>query len=213
MPLRLPRRAALLLPLLLASCADDDEVAAPVLRHDFPPLRYGYLPPIKLNVGRVETAEGFVPPSGDEEIIGTSPVDAVGTLFAMARDRLKPVGPGGIATFRILNASITRHRDTLNGVLAVRLDVHNGDGTDSGYAEGRVTAAHSGAVSDTRAVVYDMLKSMMFDMNVELEYQLRNKLKAWVVDTPAQPSSPSQPADPSMMVPPPPPPPEPPPRS
>jgi hypothetical protein len=123
------------------------------------------------------------------------------------------VGPGGIATFRILNASITRHRDTLNGVLAVRLDVHNGDGRGSGYAEARVTAAHSGAVSDTRAVVYDMLKSMMFDMNVELEYQLRNKLKAWVVDTPAQPSSPSQPADPSMLVPPPPPPAEPPPRS
>ena len=68
----------------------------------------------------------------------------------------------------------------MNGTLAVRLDVHNGDDTNSGFAEARVTATHSGPIADQRAVVYDMLKSMMSDMNVELEYQLRNKLKAWV---------------------------------
>ena len=217
MPFRPTRRVALLMPLLLAACGDDDEVAAPAPRRDFPPLRYGYLPPIKLNVARIDLAEGFVPPSGDEEIIGTSPVDPVGALFAMARDRLKPAGSGGTATFRIVTASITRHRDVLNGVLAIRLDVHNETGTDSGYAEARVTATHSGPVSDQRGVVYDMLKSMMFDMNVELEYQLRNKLKAWVVDAQPQPASPPipQPAGPSAPLPTPPPPPlePPPPRS
>src|ERR1035438_3578157 len=100
MTLRLTRRAALCLPLLLASCGDDD-APAPVARRDFPPLRYGYLPVISLNVQRVETAEGFVPPSDGDEVSGLSPVNLGDTLFAMARDRLKPVATSGVATFRI----------------------------------------------------------------------------------------------------------------
>jgi len=194
MPSHLTRRAALLLPLLLGACGDADE--APAQRRDFPPLRYGYLPPIRLNVQRMESAEGFVRPSGGDEIIGASPIDPAETLFAMGRDRLKPVAQSGTATFSIVTTSVTRQRDTLNGVLAVRLDVRDADGTNSGYAEARVTATHSGPIKDQPAAVYDLLKSMMFDMNVELEYQLRNKLKAWVVDTPAEPAPATQPADP-----------------
>jgi hypothetical protein len=194
MPLRLVRRTVLALPLLLAACGDDD-APAPVIRRGFPPLRYGYLPPIPLNVERVQMAEGFIPPSGDDEVGGSSPVDFAETLFAMARDRLKPVAPSGTATFRILKASVVRHRDTLSGVLEVRLDVSDADGTSTGFAEARATAAHSGPISDQRAAVYDMLKSMMDDMNVELEYQIRNKLRAWVVDTTATPApAPPRPA-------------------
>jgi hypothetical protein len=206
MSLRFSRRAVLLLPLMLAACGDDDEVPAPVVRRDFPPLRYGYLPPINLNVQRVQTAGGFVPGSGDNELIGASPVDPVATLFAMARDRLKPVGTGGTATFRVLNASIIRRRDELNGELAVRIDVRNDDDTSTGFAEARVTAKHTGPITDQRAVLYDMMKSMMENMNVELEYQLRNKLRSWVVDTPADVAPAAQPAKspPSSAVTPPP---------
>jgi hypothetical protein len=199
----LSRRLMLSLPLALAACGDDDEPAKPV-RRDFPPLRYGYIPPISLNVQRVEMAEGYVPASGDEEIIGSSPIDPVNTLFAMARDRLKPVAPTGTATFRILTASIIRHRDTMNGVLAVRVDVSDADGTNTGFAEARVTATHSGDITDQRAAVYDLLKTMMERMNVELEYQLRNKLRSWVVAPEAPPAPVPQPVDPSEKLPSPP---------
>jgi hypothetical protein len=199
MPVRFTRRATLLLPWMLAACGDDEEAPAPVVRHDFPPLRYGYLPPINLNVQRVETTDGFVPMAGPDELIGASPVEPVETLFAMARDRLKPVATGGTATFRVVNASIVRHRDELNGELAVRVDVRNDDNTSTGFAEARVTARHTGPVTDQRAVLYDMMKSMMENMNVELEYQLRNKLKAWVVDTPVETPAPATPAPPPSM--------------
>lgn len=204
---RLTRRTALSLPLLLAACGGDDEAPAPALRRDFPPLRYGYLPPITLNVQRVEMAEGFIPPSGDDEVSGISPVNLADSLFAMARDRLKPVAMTGTATFRILTASVTRHRDTLNGVLEVRLDVSDADGGNSGFAIARVSATHSGPGADQRGAVYDMLKSMMDDMNVELEYQIRNKLRPWVVDTPTEaPATPAPapaPDEPSSPLPPP----------
>jgi hypothetical protein len=211
MTIRFTRRAALLLPLVVAACGDDEPAPVPV-RHDFAPLRYGYLSPISLNVQRVEMGEGFVPPTGDEEVIGDSPVNPAETLFAMARDRLKPVAPTGVATFRILNTSIIRHRDVMNGELAVRVDVSDADGANTGFAVAHVTATHTGPVPDLTAVIYDMMKSMMDNMNVELEYQLRNKLRPWVVDAPAEPPPPAAPppVDPSALPPPPPSPPPPP---
>jgi hypothetical protein len=214
MTLRLTRRAALLLPLLLAACGDDVEVHAPDSGGDFPPLRYDYLPPIKLNVQRVETAKDFVPSTGEEEIIGLSPINPVETLNAMARDRLLPVAQSGTATFRVVTASVTRHRDTLNGVLVVRLDVRDGD--NAGFVVARVMASHSGKAPSQRAAIYDLLKTMMFQMNVELEYQLRNKLKAWVINPQAEatPAPQTQPAaPPAPPVNPPEPPPEPPPEA
>jgi hypothetical protein len=198
MRLRLTRRYALLLPLLLAGCGGDEEPPPPE-GGDFPPLRYGYLPPIKLNVQRVEMAGDFAPPTGEDEMIGFSPIDPIDTLNAMARDRLKPVAQSGTAAFRVITASITRHDDTLKGVLAVRLNVRDGDNT--GYIVARVTADHSGEITNKRAVVYDLLKTMMFEMNVEFEYQIRNKLKAWVVDTQAEPAPQAQPSPPPPAVP------------
>jgi hypothetical protein len=201
MTLHLGRRAAVFLPLLLAACADDEN-PAPVMRRDFPPLRYGYLPTISLNTQRVEVAGEFVPPDGDDEVIGVSPVNVGNTLLAMAHDRLKPVATGGVATFRILNASITRHRDTLNGMLAVRLDVSNADGGNTGFVEARVTGTRSDPIRDLRAAVYDLFKSMMSDLNVELEYQIRNKLRDWIVE-PAV-GAPVVPRPPDLPVKPPP---------
>jgi hypothetical protein len=198
MTVRLTRRLVLFLPLLSASCGDDQR-AAP-LRTNFPPLRYGYLPPINLNVQRVEMAGDYVPPSGDNQVGDPSMAD---TLYAMARDRLKPVATGGVATFRIVTASITRRGSTLNGELAVRVDVHNADDTNSGFAEAHASATHNGPISDLRGTAYDMMKSMMDDMNVELEFQLRNKLRAWIVEPVAAPSPP--PISPSMGLPTPPP--------
>src|SRR4051812_47151173 len=101
MVLSLNRRVAVMLSILLAACGDDERPAPK--RGIFSPLRYGYLPPINLNVQRVEMAEGVTwPPIGNGEVIGFSPVDPAETLFAMARDRLKPVSTSGTARFGVL---------------------------------------------------------------------------------------------------------------
>jgi hypothetical protein len=197
---RLRRRLLLVAPLTLVACGED-EVSAPNVRRDFPPLRYAYLPPINLNVQKVEMAGDYAPATSGGEIIGASPVDPVETLYAMARDRLKPVGTGDRAIFRILNASIMRRRDGLSGELAVRLDVRKDDDTNTGFVNARVTADRSGLAASQRAVVYDMLKSLLDDMNVELEYQIRGKLRPWVVELPAPGP---QPVPPSEKLPPPP---------
>ncbi len=183
MPLCLNRRTAVMLPMLLVACGDD--VQPSPKRGNFPPLRYGYLPPINLNVQRVEMAEGFTPPPPENgEIIALSPIDPVETLFAMARDRLRPVSTGGVATFKILLTSISRRGGALYGALAVRLDVRDADDTNSGYAEARVSTDRGGPVSDQKEVIYEMLKSMMEEINVELEFQIRKSLRSWLVEPP-----------------------------
>lgn len=201
----LSRRAAMAVMLSLTSCAgDDDRDARRPATRDLPPLRYGYLPPIPLNVRRLEVDAGFAPPEGEAEIGGASPSRPAETLFAMAGDRLKPAGDAGLALFQVDTASIARRGDTLSGVLAVRLTVKKGD--DSGFAEARVVASRTGPIGTPRAAAYDMLKSMMDDMNVELEFQIRDKLRGWIVE--AGPSA-SRPATSGLALPMPPPPPPP----
>ena len=181
------RRAALLLPLLLlGACVAKPEYAGPPSRGDFPRLSYDYLPPVLLNVGRVRLDEAFAPPAGEGEVSQLAPVRVAGALFQMARDRLKAAGTDGYATFSILGASITRRGDTLTGALAVRLDVRDTDNTRNGFAEARVTGTRT-ALPDQRAALYELLRAMMDDMNVELEYQIRRELRGWLAGAQAAP--------------------------
>lgn len=180
------RRAVLFLPLLAAACGDDEPVRGPS-RRDFPPLRYGYLPPIPLNVQRIEMAEDFVRPAGEDELTDAT---AAETIFAMARDRLKPMTANGTGMFRILTASVALRRDMLTGVLAVRLDLHNDNDSNTGFVEARVTATKTGSIGNRRAAAYDMLKTLMDELNVELEFQIRSKLRGWIFEPPVQTPSP-----------------------
>jgi hypothetical protein len=207
----LERRSVLLLPFWLAACADYDEGPPTPAPRNFAPLHYDYLPPINLAVQRIEVGSDFTPSRASGEIIDTSPVNAADTLYAMARDRLRPVAASGIATFQILTASIIRRGDQLNGILEIRLDVRNGDDTNTGFVEARVSASHTGPIRDQQSAVYDMLKSMMDNMNVEMEYQLRKKLRTWIVDRPAAPQAAPpavSPTEPEAAPPPPEPPPD-----
>lgn len=182
------RRAVLFLPLFAAACGEDEPVRGPS-RREFPLLRYDYLPPIPLNVQRIEMAEGFVRLAGEEELTDST---AAETIFSMARDRLKPMTANGTGMFRILTASVSRRRDILTGVLAVRLELRNDDDSNSGFAEANVTATKTGSTSNRRAAAYDMLKTLMDELNVELEFQIRSKLRGWIFEPPV-PTPPSGP--------------------
>ncbi len=65
----------------------------------------------------------------------------------------------------------------------VRLDVTTSDGAKSGFAEARVNRTYSGAdTSDaaTRAALYELVKLMMRDMNVEFEFQVKRRLRDYL---------------------------------
>jgi hypothetical protein len=171
----LTRRYMLLLPLLLSACGAEPE---PV----YDPLRYNYLPPLQLNVAGIQVEQRFIPAGVPPDVTNQDPVPPIDALKAMANDRLQAFGTANKAVFAILDASLTRQNDTVVGSFAVSLTILDDSGTQTGFAEARVQSRHSGRISELRPVLYDMTKSMVDDMNIEFEYQIRRNLKAWLTN-------------------------------
>ncbi len=172
------RRFVLLLPLGLAACAGTPE---PV----FDPLRYNYLPPLQMNVASLDVEQRFIPAGVAPDVSNQDPVPPIEALKAMAHDRLQAFGTANKAIFAILDASLIRENDTIAGSFAVSLTILDDSGAQNGFAEARVQSRHSGQIRDLRPVLYDMTKSMMSDMNIEFEYQIRRNLKAWLTNAAA----------------------------
>lgn len=160
----------------LAGCGDD---TAPVTPGEFPPLHYGYLPPIRLNVASIDVGNA-APPS---RLAAKSPALPADALAAMAHDRLQPAGPTGTALFTITDAGIDRNDDGgLTEHLAAHVDITGADGAREGFAEARVSRSVSGDEAVVGpASLYALTRQTMEDMNVEFEYQVRAHLADWLV--------------------------------
>ncbi len=174
----LPRRLALLAPICLAACGEDGPPRS------FPPLRYDYLAPLQLNVASIEFAP--LPPPGPLDTI--SPVPAGPALQQMAQDRLSVGGSSGRVVIKVDEARITRSGSSLDGAMAIRVDVMTTGGGASGFAEARVSRNRTGLGRDLRGALYDFTKQMLDDMNVELEFQLRQSLRDYLQTTSTAPA-------------------------
>jgi hypothetical protein len=175
MSIRFSRRLALILPFALAACGEPERVYAP--------LRYTDLPPIQLAVTDIAVQQQFFPAGVAPDVTAQDPAPPVGALKAMAQDRLQAYGTSNHAVFAITNASLTRDNDVIQGTLAVTLTILDNDGARLGYAEARVANRRAGRVDSLRGTLYDMTASMMNDMNIEFEYQIRQHLKPFLTDT------------------------------
>ncbi len=187
---RLFQRVALLLGVLtLASCG------GPSKPRDFPPMTYDYLPQIRLNVASVEVDNRFVPASRNE-VSDRAPIPPVVALRQMANDRLKAFGTSGRAVLVIKDASLLKSGDEILGHMAVELDVYTSDDKRAGFATAEVVQRRTGDTSDLQGTLYDLTKTMMDRMNVELEFQARRSLRDWLMpDKPTAAKAPVQQQD------------------
>jgi hypothetical protein len=186
------RRAALLAPLAIAACAE-----APPPPATYAPLSFDYLPKIRLDVSTIDVESTWTPttPGAGERMEEQAPVQPVDALRRMAQDRLVAAGASGHAVYSVVDASLTRATDQIVADFSVHLDISNADGTRSGYVE--ATIHRSRTISDytpegTRAALYELTRSAMGDINVEFEYQVRHKLKEWLLAPGAPPPPPVQ---------------------
>lgn len=175
----MPRFALLLAVLSLAACS------SPSKPRSFEPLTYDYLTPIRLNVASVEIDNRFVPASRDE-VSSQAPGPPSAALRQMATDRLKAFGTSGKAVLVIKDASLVRNGNEILGHMAVELDVYTSENQRAAFATAEVSQRRSGEIDDLRGTLYDLTKTMMDRMNVELEFQARRSLRDWILpDTPA----------------------------
>ena len=195
--LRLTRRASLLLPFALAACGGGEP--------NFPPLRYNYLPPIRLNVASFSVEQQFYPSGVRPDITDRDPVHPVEALRTMAEDRLQAVGTTGQAVFAITDASLTKIGDVITCALSVDLEIYPTPGVRSGFARATVSRQHIGPVDDMPATLYDLTRNAMNALNVEFEYQVDRNLQPWLATTSAvQPPVQAQPLQATPAAPPPP---------
>jgi len=170
----LSRRSSLLLPFLLAACGSRPQ-------RQYPPLHYGFLTPLRLNVAELQVEHRFVPSGVAPDVSQLDPMSPVTALRNMAEDRVQTYGSTGRAVFVIKDASMIRQRDTIRASMAVELDIYTSDATRAGFAEAGVSRTYSGDMDDLASTLYDMTKDMMDRMNVEFEYQLKHSLRDWLV--------------------------------
>jgi hypothetical protein len=193
---KLSRRSSLLLPFAFAACGGREERV-------YPPLHYGHLTPLRLNVGAIQIEQRYVPSSALPDVSQLDPMPPVQALRNMGTDRLQAFGGAGQAVFVIQEASLIRQHDIILGSFAVELDVYTPDNTRAGFAQARVTRRFTGDLDDLPATLYDMTKDMMDTMNVEFEFQVRRSLRGWLIPDGAV----QAPVQEQPLTPPPPPPP------
>jgi hypothetical protein len=170
----LSRRSSLLLPLLLSACGGRSQRV-------YPPLHYGHLTALQLNVAAIQIEQRYVPSGVSPDVSQIDPMPPVQALRNMAAERLQAFGSSGRAVFVIQDASLIRQRNMLLGSFAVELDVYTSADTRAGFAEARVSRTYTGDLDDLPTKLYDMTKEMMDTMNIEFEFQLRRSLRTWLL--------------------------------
>jgi hypothetical protein len=172
--------ACLAAPLAFAGCSQEAGVP-----QSFPPLHYSYLAPISLNVSNIVTQVNYVPPADGSSVDNLSPETPLQAVQAMIQDRLVASGSSGTATVQVNDASLRRVGDTVVATVAIHLAVRSADGLRTGYTDATVTRTRT-TPDDTspeafRAFLYSITQDMMNAENVQLEYQIRQNLGAWLV--------------------------------
>ncbi|MDB5369610.1 MAG: hypothetical protein JWP20_1168 [Roseomonas sp.] len=183
-----PRRMALLLPLLAAACSTGE--ALPMLA---PAPGYSYLTPLRLNVLDIEVVEPTAGPTFRTD--PPAPLPPALQAVRMGRERLVPVGTAGRARFMVDGATLTREvasgggmfsqrTERLSCAIRVRLEILGADGRRVGFteAEARRTATviDEGPGSRERAAD-QIVRQAMDDLNVEFEFQIRRNLRDWIM--------------------------------
>ena len=177
-------RALLLLLPLLALAACETVPPEPV----YEAASYDYLPKIKLDVRSIDIDDNWAPRGNQRHIEARSPVQPRVALRTMANDRLITAGTKGRAAFAITDASLTQASGRVSAHFAVRIDLF--DDADIKLGEvpaevSRVAPLPDDSPAPTRITLYRLVGEAMADMNVELEYQLRQKMKTLLQTTSA----------------------------
>ncbi|MEQ9639337.1 MAG: hypothetical protein RIM84_04865 [Alphaproteobacteria bacterium] len=185
---------SLLLVVGLAACQSSPPPAT------YPQITYLNKQPIALDVARIDVVVAYQPPLKAPNVEHRLPVSLSDTIARWATDRLRAVGSSGTATFTVLDASVieqeletrkgltglinTDQAARLKGRVAARLEIDQGGGLATGFAEANAsriqTIAEGITLAERDDVFYRFEEAMAKDLDRELEAVVREKLGAFV---------------------------------
>lgn len=179
---------------LLAGCATE------VQKPGFPQISFAHLQPISLNVARIEVENRYVSPATRPNVEHEFPVSPAAAASNWGRDRLRAVGPAGVARVIVRRASVievplkrttgvtgafTRDQsERYDAIIDMMVELRDESGNVRVTAES--TAKRSRSVSenislnDREKIWFEMTETMMADLNTALENQMRIHMKEWI---------------------------------
>jgi hypothetical protein len=160
---------------------------------EFAEITFTNLPKIQLEVARIEIVDEYSPPFAAPNVEHKMPVPPAAAARRWAQDRLQAVGTSGRAVVKIRDAHVTetllKKSTGLTGAftteqgarydsaVAVTVEVRNDRGVQEAAAEGAASRSQTVPenISPNRLdeVWYEMVETLMHDMNAELERNMR----------------------------------------
>ena len=164
------------------------------------PITFSGMSPIRLAVGRVDVADGYIAPGrlpNVEHLMRETPAAA---MRRWTVERLQVTGGPGIARFTIEDASLIQEdlpRTTgLQGLftvdqtqrltlsLAARIEAFGAPGRSDAFARVRatrtVTVPETADAGERQAIQHRMLAQGMADLNDQLDRNIRQYLGGWI---------------------------------
>lgn len=162
----------------------------------FPQITFSHLPPIQLDVREIRVVEQYAPPQQPPNVEHTMPVSPAAVMHRWAADRLRPVGPSGVATLTVKDASVVaqplKRTEGVRGMLTedqavryignlvVELDVNTAGGLGTGFASAAatrtVTAPEDITLNQRDKILFDLTEALARDINATLEANVRAHL-------------------------------------
>ena len=174
--------------------------AAQVEKPGFSQISFAHLPPINLNVARVEVENRYVSPATRPNVEHEFPVSPAAAASNWGRDRLKAVGQSGVARVIVRRASVVEvplkrttgvkgaftkdQSERYDAVIDMMVEIRDANGDLRVTAES--TAKRSRSVSENislngrEKVWFEMTEAMMGDLNASLEVQIRKHMNRWL---------------------------------
>lgn len=166
----------------------------------YPSITYLDRQPIMLDVANVEVQQAYRPPLQAPNVEHRLPVSLSEAVARWAQDRLRPVGASGTAVFIVTDASVVEEKlptkkgitgllttdqaAKYNGRVAAKLEVTQGGGLASGFAEASAvrsqTVPEDITLAERDRTFYRMEESLAKDFDREMELVVRDKLRQFV---------------------------------
>jgi hypothetical protein len=180
---------------LLAACQNGPG------RPTYPQLSYAHLAPIRLNVADVQVERVYASPGTKPNVEQLFPVPPADAAERWARERLAAAGADGVATVKILQASVvevalprtqgmrgaftTDQTERYDGVLEVAVEVSSRTtgrrAMVSSRAQRSRTVPEDITLNEREKVWFEMTEALMNDLNASLERQIYDNLGPFVV--------------------------------
>lgn len=169
-----------------------------VSRPKYAEMSFANLPPINLDVARIQIVKQYVSPAKPPNVEHLFPIRPSAAAEQWARDRLRAVGTTGVARVIVKQASVVevplKVKTGVRGMLtrdqserydavleiAVEVDGAHGKGSVSSRTQRTRTVAEGITLNQREKVWFELTEAMMRDLNAALENSIRNNLKSYV---------------------------------